>query len=88
MGELSAGSTGRRWIPDGGLQKYRERIHRESKFADEYKKLPFTFSKPRRPKLNECFCCEKCGYMLSAPKNTVMMICPSCKKVTQVVKVD
>jgi len=88
MGELSPGSVERRWIPEGGLQKYREKIHRESKFADEHKKLPFTFSKPKKPKLSETFYCEKCKYTILAPKNTVMMICPNCKDVTKVVKVD
>ena len=44
-GELSPGSTKRRWIPEGGEQRLRDRIHKESKFVDDHKNLPFTFAK-------------------------------------------
>lgn len=84
MGELSPGSTPRRWIPEGGLQKHREKIHRESKIADDYKKLPFTFSKPPRRVKHRWFECIECGRLLEAPVNTVMCACPVCKKVTKV----
>jgi hypothetical protein len=78
----------RRWIPEGGLQKHREKIHRESKFADDHKNLPFTFSKPTKPKKYEWFGCVECGRVLSAPKNTIMYACPDCKKATKVVRID
>ncbi|RLI62846.1 MAG: hypothetical protein DRO67_06765 [Candidatus Asgardarchaeum californiense] len=86
MAELPPGSP-RRWIPEGGLQKHRERIHKESKFADDHKKLPFTFSKPQRPKKTNLFECSECGREFYAPINTVMCICPDCKKVTKARKV-
>ena len=82
MGELSPGS-GRRYIPEGGLQKHREKIHKESKKADE-KNLPFTFSKPKRPGRQSDFSCKECGRVFSASIRTVMCICPDCKKVTEV----
>jgi rubrerythrin len=84
MGELSPGSTKRRWVPEGGEKKLREKIHRESKFADDYKKLPFTFSKPPRNKKHRWFECTACGRILEAPINTIMCVCPICKKVTEV----
>ncbi len=88
MGELSPGVTPRRYIPEGGIQKHNEKIHRESKFADDHKNLPFTFSKPTKPKRHEWFSCVECGRELSAPKNTFMYACPICKKATKVVKID
>jgi len=78
---------GRRWVPEGGLQKHREKIHRESKFADEHKNLPFTFSKPQR-KSNEVFRCVECGRIFSAPKNTIMCICKECNKVTKAERIN
>lgn len=83
MSELSPGSTGRRYIPEGGLQKHRERIHKESKSADE-KNLPFTFSKPIKSKRQAEFSCKVCGRIFLASVNTVMCACPNCKKVTEV----
>jgi len=77
---------GRRWIPEGGLQKHRERIHRESKIADN-KKLPYVFSKPIR-KSYALFECEECGRVFSAAKNTVMVICSTCKKLTRAKQID
>ena len=76
MAELY-GSGKRRWVPDGGLQKHREKIHRESKIAD-HKNLPFTFSKPPRRTGFSTFECEECGCVMSLPKNTVMVICSTC----------
>lgn len=86
--ELSPGSTPRRWIPEGGEQKHREKIHRESKFADDHKNLPFTFSKPPRRSRNETFECVECGRILSAPVNTIMCSCPVCKKATKVERIE
>lgn len=83
-GELSPGSTPRRWIPEGGERKYREKIHRESKFIDDNKNLPFTFSKPQHPKKQVLFKCLECGHFFYAAKNTVMAICTKCKKAVKV----
>lgn len=87
MGFLPPGSP-RRWIPEGGLQKYRERIHRESKFADDYKKLPFTFSKPQVDKKYKYFECVECGKVFTGSRNMVMCVCPVCKKVVKVKRCD
>ena len=83
-GELSPGTTGRRWVPEGGEQKLREKIHRDSKFADDHKNLPFEFSKPVKPKKHDWFECVNCGSVKSAPKNTVMVVCKDCKQASEV----
>lgn len=83
-GELSPGSMPRRWIPKGGEQKHREKIHRESKLADDRKNLPFRFSKPPRSGKNHLFKCLECGHTFFASKNTVMCICSKCKKSAKV----
>jgi len=85
MGELPAGS-GRRWEPPGGLQKHRDKIHRESKQADS-KNLPFDFSKPPRRTKSMWAECESCGYITTVPVNTVGMICNECGKYTSVKEV-
>ena len=86
MAELPAGSP-RRWIPEGGIQKHRERIHRESKFADDNKKLPFTFSKPFKDKKYITFECVECGKIIQGTKNAVLCICPVCKKVVKIMEI-
>lgn len=87
MAELSPGSTPRRWAPDGGERKLRERIHRESKWADDNLNLPFKFSKPQKSKKSDYFECVECGRVLLASTNTIMCVCPDCKKVTKVVRI-
>ena len=87
MAELDPGSTKRRWIPDGGLNNHRDKIHRESKFVDDYKNLPFSFSKPQRNKKTVLFKCIECGRYLYAPINTFMCGCPVCKKATKVERI-
>jgi len=82
------GSTERRWIPEGGLRRHNDKIHRESKFADDYKNLPFSFSKPQKGKKTLLFKCVVCGRCLYAPVNTFMYICPVCKKVTKVERIE
>ncbi len=87
MGELSPGSTPRRWIPEGGERKHRERIHRESKIADDHKNLPFQFSKPPMTKKQTWFKCAECSREFSASVNTIMYACPDCKKATRVERI-
>lgn len=87
MGELSPGSP-RRWDPPEGVKKHNEKIHRESKFADDHKKLPFTFSKPDIGRRVVDFKCAECGRVFSASKNTVMCICPDCKKLTKAERIN
>jgi len=86
-GELSPGSTKRRWIPEGGEQRLRDRIHKESKFVDDHKNLPFTFSKPKHVGSQVWFKCSECGHIFLASKNTIMCICSQCKKSAKVERV-
>ena len=86
-GELTPGATPRRWVPEGGIQRHNNKIHKESKVADNYKKLPFEFSKPPKNKRHEWFECIECGRITSLPINTVMYACPDCKKATKVEKI-
>lgn len=88
MPELNPGSAGRRWVPESGIKKHNERIHRESKIADDHKNLPFKFSKPIRSKKQVVVRCKNCGYITSVPKNTVGLICPECKKYSAVEVID
>jgi len=74
---------GRRWVPEGGLQKLRNKIHKESKVFDQ-KNLPYTISRPNIRKCYTGFECVDCGYVFSGSKNTTMVICPYCKKLTSV----
>jgi hypothetical protein len=85
---LSPGTTDRRWIPPGGLKRHNEKIHRESKFADDHKNLPFSFSKPKKPRgISTYVKCDNCGHVIAATSVTVGLICPSCKKFSSVSKV-
>jgi len=86
MAILEPGSTQRRWLPDEGERKLREKIHRESKL-DDRKNLPFTFSKPKRGGKQSLFKCE-CGHGFLASKNTVMVICSKCKELSKVEKME
>jgi len=88
MGELSPGSTDRRWIPEGGLRKHREKIHRESKFADDHKNLPFKFSKPQKGKKHELFRCMECGNVIYAPVNTIMAVCRKCNRAVKTERIS
>jgi len=78
----------RRWEPEGGVRKHNERIHRESKEVDRYSNLPFTLSKPQKPKKHIDVVCDACGYCVRVPKNTVGMICLSCKKYSSVKAIE
>jgi len=70
----------RRYEPKEGLKKHNSRIHKESKFASDHKNLPFTFSKPKKPRRGVLFRCNNCGYIFSAAVTTVGVICNECKK--------
>ncbi len=88
MGLLNPGTTKPRYDPDGGWPKHREKIHRESKTADDHKNLPFTFSKPKRSKRQAAARCSGCGYIGFVPISTVGWICPECKKYSSVEVLD
>jgi len=87
IGELTPGATPRRFDPPGGVTKHNERIHRESKIADDYKSLPFEFSKPLRTGRRSLFKCVECGYVSRLSVNAVGLVCPECKKFVKVEEV-
>jgi hypothetical protein len=86
-GELSPGATKRRWEPEGGVRRHNEKIHRESRYANEHKNLPFKFSKPPKSKRQMTVECVECGYMTHVSVNTVGMICNECKAYVSVKEV-
>ncbi len=87
--ELSPGSVSRRWLPEGGEKKHKERIQRDSKFADDNKKLPFTFGKPYKPKGSfSLLKCDNCGAITTGTTATVSIVCSSCGKYSSVSVAD
>jgi hypothetical protein len=69
-----------------GSRKYREQIHRDSRSADLWKNLPFTFSKPTkktRPKRDIYFQCEHCSQVKAINKYTCGVSC-ACGKYSSV----
>lgn len=86
--ELSPGSTGRRYEPASGVKKHNERIHKESKYMDDNKKLPFTFSKPKKSQKTKLVKCKNCGDIKRVNKNTVGVICESCKQYSGVEEIN
>lgn len=89
VSELRPGVTPRRWEPEGGVGKLNKRIHKESKFADNHKNLPFSFSKPYKPKGRlKCFTCDNCGKLINGSSVTVGVICSNCKKFSTVSEVN
>jgi len=87
IGELKPGATPRRWEPEDGIKKHIEKIHKESKFTDNNKNLPFSFSKPKKLGRRSIFKCAECDYVISASVNAVGLICPECKKFTKIKEV-
>jgi ribosomal protein S27E len=86
---LPAGSMGRRYEPECGVGKHNERIHRESRYADEYKNLPFSFRKPFKPKGRSAYVqCNNCGHITLGTSVTVGIICSECKKFSVVTEVE
>lgn len=87
--ELAPGATPRRYEPEAGIRKHNERIHRESKYADDNKNLPFSFRKPSKAKGSPAYVqCNNCGHVVHASKVTVGIICPECKKFSTVTEVE
>ena len=86
--ELRPGVTPRRWEPEGGVNSLNKRIHKESKFADDNKNLPFSFKKP--PKTGGRLVlvrCDNCGNVSNGTKTTVGIICNKCNKFSTVSEV-
>jgi len=82
--ELSPGEVKRRYEPEGGLKKHRERIHKESVYADSNLNLPFKFSKPKKLGRREIKRCSECGKQIHTSINTVGFICTNCNKFVKV----
>ena len=88
IGELKPGATPRRWEPEGGINKLNERIHKESKFADTHKNLPYSFRKPYKPiGRNTAVSCNNCGNITYGTTATVGIICKKCNKFSTVTEV-
>ena len=86
--EISPGSVGRRYDPVLGVRKHNERIHRESKYTDDNKKLAFTFGKPPKSRgMSTYVKCNNCGHITSATTVTVGIVCKKCKKFSSVTEV-
>ena len=86
--ELSPGATGRRYTPESGVRKHNERIHKESKWADDNKNLPFTFSKPKKAQRQKLVKCKNCGALKYVNKATVGIICNDCKEYSGVEEIN
>lgn len=88
IGELRPGVTPRRWEPEEGIGKLNSRIHRESKYIDNNKKLPFSFGKPKKPMGgNSLIKCNNCGAITMGTTVTVGIICKSCNEFSTVTEV-
>lgn len=85
--ELKPGETPRRYEPTAGIKKHNERIHRESKWTDNNKNMPFTFSKPKKPTRGAVVMCLNCGRFTTATINTVGIICKGCNTYSAVEEV-
>ena len=84
---LPAGSP-RRYEPEGGVRKHNERIHKESRYVDEHKNLPFTFRKPPKFKGRPaCVECDNCGHVTNGSTTTVGVICKDCGEFSTVSEV-
>jgi ribosomal protein S27E len=87
--KLEPGSTPRRYEPECGIRKHSERIHRESKYADQNMNLPFSFKKPPKPRGRSVYvACDRCGHITSATTVTVGVICSKCKVFSTVSEVN
>jgi hypothetical protein len=86
--ELTPGTTGRRFDPVEGVSKLNTRIHKESKYADDNKKLPFTFSKPNKGARGCYKRCSNCGDIKHVNINTVGIECKACHQWASLENID
>ena len=84
IGELTPGTTPRRYEPIEGTNNLNKRIHRESSYVDKHSNLPFSFSKPTKPAKPAAKICNNCEAYVHVTKNTIGVICPSCKTYSSV----
>lgn len=88
IGELRPGVMPRRWEPEEGIGKLNQRIHKESKFADTYKNLPFSFRKPFKALGRKSMVkCDNCGNIICCTTATTGIICSKCNKFSTVTEV-
>jgi len=67
-----------------GKKKYSEMVSSGSKAADD-KNLPFSFSAAKKSGSRSVICeCPGCSELSAVTKNTVMLVCSSCKKLFDV----
>lgn len=86
---LSPGSMGRRYEPKEGVKAHNERIHRESKYVDDHKNLPFTFTKPNKSKGRGILvACDNCSNVTYGTTATVGIVCRACGKFSKVHEVE
>lgn len=89
IGELSPGTTPRRYEPEGGVGKLNRRIHEESKKMDTHGNLPFTFSKPPKSTVRKKYVkCGNCGVVKQVNANCAGVICSNCNKFATVEEVN
>ena len=85
--ELPPG-TPRRYEPDMGVGKHNKRIHKESRYTDTYKNMPFSFRKPPKPiGKSVAVKCDNCGDIKYGTTATVGIICNACGKFSSVTEV-
>lgn len=61
-------------------KSHKEKIHKESKFADNNKNLPFEFSKPKKSKPNrDVYQCDKCDRVIPMDASRTCVIVCVCK---------
>jgi hypothetical protein len=82
--ELPPG-TPRRWEPECGTTRLEERIRKETAYAIDNKKLPFSVQKPPKPRgYSVLISCDNCGYVTYGTNITTGIICPKCKTFSSV----
>ena len=72
-----------------GSKKYKEMIDRDSKNADRWKNLPFTFSKPpkrTRPREDIYHVCDSCHHISMVSRFRAGQVCKGCKSYASVNK--
>jgi len=91
-GDMEFGLTSRESSPNReapnkhirGSKNYKEMIDKGSKAADR-KNLPFKFGKPKSESKLGTFCeCKNCGHVSNVSKNTIMIVCSSCRTLYKV----
>lgn len=68
-----------------GPKAYKNRIKRDSEFADKSKDLPYSFSKPKKTKPARVYVeCGDCSKDLFVTDEAILVVCGSCKGITRI----